>query len=111
VTDDYGHRLLGLLGLALRAGRLAVGATAVERMVHEGRRPLLVIASDAGEGARGRLQRLTPVRTVLDGAVTRDELAEAFGRRELTVVAVSDPDFVKGIERLAGGPAAGGEPS
>jgi ribosomal protein L7Ae-like RNA K-turn-binding protein len=102
VAEDYGRRLLGLLGLAQRAGRLAVGATAVERMVHEGRRPLLVIASDTGEGGRARLQRLTPVRAVLADAVTRAELADALGRRELTVVAVSDPDFVKGIEALAG---------
>ena len=102
MTDGIGPRLLGLLGLARRAGKLAVGTSAVERMIHEGRRPLLIIASDAGEGPRARLLRLTPVRAVLADVVSRDDLAMALGRKELTVVAVSDPNFVQGIERLAG---------
>ena len=102
MSEGIGPRLLGLLGLARRAGKLAVGTSAVERMVHEGRRPLLIIASDAGEGPRTRLLRLAPVRGVLADVVSRDDLAMALGRKELTVVAVGDPDFVHGIERLAG---------
>jgi ribosomal protein L7Ae-like RNA K-turn-binding protein len=104
--DDTTERLLGLLGLACRAGRLALGARAVTAMVSEGRRPLVIVARDAGASQRERLLRLAPVRRLLADAVDRQQLARALGRRELAVVAVADPDFVRGIEgieRLDGG--------
>ena len=97
---DPRQRLLGLLGLACRAGRLAVGATAVAAMVAEGRRPLVIVARDTGAAQKARLLRLSPVRRVLADVVGRDDLARALGRRELAVVAVADPSFVRGIEQL-----------
>lgn len=97
------ERLLGLLGLACRAGRLALGAHAVTAMVNEGRRPLVILARDAGAAQAQRLRRLSPVRRLLADAVDRAELARALGRRELAVVAVADADFVRGIERIVDG--------
>jgi ribosomal protein L7Ae-like RNA K-turn-binding protein len=109
MRDDTTERLLGLLGLACRAGRLALGARAVTAMVSEGRRPLVILARDTGPAQRERLLRLSPVRRILDDAVDRRQLAQALGRSELAVVAVADPDFVRGIERLDQGDE-GGEP-
>jgi len=108
------EKLLALLGLARRAGKLAVGATAVEALVSSGRRPIVILARDAGGSQRTRVARLGPVRGVIADAVDRQELAAALGRGELTVVAVGDPGFVRGIEQLAGyrsGAAGGGDPS
>ncbi len=109
MTDVDREKLLGLLGLARRAGQLAVGATAVEVLVRGGRRPWLIVARDAGASTRARLARLAPVRGVVDDAVDGAELARALGRAALTVVAVGDPGFVRGIERLLGGAAGRGE--
>ena len=97
---DVTERLLGLLGLACRAGRLALGARAVESLVKAGRRPLVVVARDAGPTQRARLLRLAPVRGFLADHVGRQDLARTLGRRELAVVAVADPAFVRGIEKL-----------
>ncbi len=105
IERSYEERLLGLLGLALRAGRLAVGARAVEALVGAGRRPLVILARDMGAAQRARLLRLAPVRGFLADAVGRRELASTLGRRELAVVAVADPDFVRGIEGLGGAEA------
>jgi ribosomal protein L7Ae-like RNA K-turn-binding protein len=99
-TGETEAKLLGLLGLAMRAGKLALGDSAVRNLVRRGRRPLVIIARDAGSGQRERLQRLEPVRGILANAVGREELARALGRRQLSVVALSDPGFVAGIARL-----------
>lgn len=107
--QDPRERLLGLLGLACRAGRLALGARAVAALVARGRRPLVILARDAGAAQRDRLLRLSPVRRVVAGAVGREDLARALGRRELVVVAVADPSFVRGIERLDLAGMAGAE--
>lgn len=106
-TSEAVEKLLRLLGLAHRAGKLAIGATAVESLVRRGARPLVVIARDAGEAQRTRWARLSPVRGCLTDVVGRDELARALGRQELVVVALSDRDFLAGINRLGlGGYAA-----
>jgi ribosomal protein L7Ae-like RNA K-turn-binding protein len=103
VGDDRAGRLLGLLGLARRAGRLALGASEVQALVARGRRPLVILARDAGGDLRSRLARSGPLRGVLADAVDKAELARAFGRRELAVVAVDDPHFIAGIEALVAG--------
>ncbi len=94
------RRLLGLLGLAQRAGRLAVGISAVESMVRRGPRPLVVIARGAGESQLRKVRKLQPVLAVLENEVDREELARCLGRRELSVVAVNDSGFVKGLRKL-----------
>jgi hypothetical protein len=98
--QDAIAKLLALLGLAHRAGRLAIGASAVTDLVHRGRRPLVITARDAGPGQLRRWRRLAPVGGFLDGVVTRGDLARALGRRELSIVALDDRSFVTGIARL-----------
>ena len=91
------ERLLGLLGLARRAGKLAVGFSAVEQLVKRGERPLVIVARDAGAGQRARIGRWEPVRGLVDDAVDAADLAEALGRGKLSVVGLTDPGFVQGI--------------
>jgi len=98
--DDRAARLIALLGLARRAGKLAVGYSAAEQAVKRGERPLVIVARDAGEGQRARIARWEPVRGLLADAVDAAELARALGRGKLSVVAVSDPGFVQGIGRI-----------
>ena len=99
-ADDTAVRLLALLGLARRAGRLAVGATAVEKMVKSGARPIVVMARDAGASQKSRCRRWQPLRGLVGETLTREDLARQFGRQDLVVVAVSDPGFVMGLTRL-----------
>lgn len=94
------RKLIGLLGLARRAGQLAVGTTAVEKLVRRGERPLVVLATDAGAALVQRVERWDPLRGVVTGAVTGAELATAFGREKLSVVGTAAPDFIRGIRKL-----------
>ncbi|MFN2372058.1 MAG: ribosomal L7Ae/L30e/S12e/Gadd45 family protein [Candidatus Krumholzibacteriia bacterium] len=98
--DERIGRLLGLLGLARNAGRLAMGYNAALDLVNRGGRPVVVVATDAGPGQRGRIARWEPVRLLVADAVTGADLARALGREKLSVVATNDPGFAKGIEQL-----------
>lgn len=93
-------KLLALLGLANRAGKLALGFSAVEKMVRKGQSPLLVVATDIGASQYGKVERLEPVSEKLMDVLTGSEMAEALGRQKLVLVAVSDSGFVKGIKKL-----------
>jgi len=97
--DERARSLCGLLGLARRAGKLAMGATAVARMVNGGEKPLVILASDAGSSLRGSAERWEPVAGVVTDVLTSDEMAEAMGRQKLAVMAVADPGFVRGIKK------------
>jgi len=100
MARENAKKVLALLGLALRAGQLALGFSAVEKLVRRGQKPLVIIATDVGASQRGKMENWTPVRGVLDDVLTGDEMAQAFGRNKLSVVGLSDPGFVKGIEKL-----------
>jgi len=101
--DLDGQKLLGLLGLARRAGALAVGFSAVEKLVRRGEKPLIVVASDVGASQMGKISRWEPLRGMLRDVLTGEELAQAMGREKLSVVGVSDAGFVKGIQKLVAG--------
>ncbi len=90
-------KLLKLLGLARRAGRVACGFKAVAQLVARGRRPLVIVAVDASPGQRDRILRMQPVREFWTDCLTRDELAPALGRKELIVVALDDQAFLRGL--------------
>jgi len=100
ITRDQADKLLGLLGLARRAGRLGMGFSAVEKMVARGENPLVITASDLGASLKGKVSRWQPVRGVVADVLTGEDLARALGRDKLAVVGVSDSGFVKGIRKL-----------
>jgi len=97
------QKLVALLGLARRAGRLAVGFSAVESLVKKGQAPLVIVASDMGPSQRGKVDHWEPLRGILDSALTAEEMAETMGRDKLSIVGVSDNGFVKGIQKLVAG--------
>ena len=99
-VDPRLEKVLGLLGLARRAGQLAMGATAVEKLVRRGRPPVVIIAHDAGANQRRRFASLSPIAGLVDELVGREDLASRLGRSELVVVAVNDPGFVRGLIKL-----------
>ena len=66
-------------------------------MANRGKRPVVIVARDAGESQRRRLLALRPVRGFVADSFDRETLAQRFGRGELVVVAVSEPGFVSGL--------------
>jgi hypothetical protein len=94
------EKVLALIGLARRAGRLAVGATAVQKMVRGGGRPVVLVADGTSEQQRRRWLALRPVRGFIAQGIGRDALARRLGRGDLTVVAVADRGFVSGLVDL-----------
>jgi len=99
-TREMADKLLGLLGLARKAGKLGLGFSAVEKMVAKGENPLVITAVDIGDSLKGKVSRWQPVRGVVADVLSGEDLARALGRDKLAVVGVSDSGFVKGIRKL-----------
>jgi ribosomal protein L7Ae-like RNA K-turn-binding protein len=97
---DQADKLLGLLGLARKAGKLGLGFSAVDNMVARGENPLVVTAVDIGDSLKVKVSRWQPVRGIVADVLTGEDMARALGRDRIAVVGVSDSGFVKGIRKL-----------
>ncbi|MDR1157470.1 MAG: 50S ribosomal protein L7ae [Oscillospiraceae bacterium] len=93
---------LGLLGLARRAGRLALGARAVEGELRHRRAVLLLLASDAGADAVRRAARLVegaggpPCLTL---PYTKEEWGRAMGRDVCALGALTDKGLAAALKQ------------
>lgn len=90
------NKVLSLLGLAQRAGKIVSGDESVLAAVRAGEARLVLLATDAAANARKKYTdkcRSYGVRLVEFG--TRDQLGHALGKRERVVVAVNDDGFAR----------------
>lgn len=97
-------RVYALLGLARRAGRVAVGTEACRKAMSAGRVRLVLVASDAGGDTARRfecLSRRYGCRWRQWGEKGR--LGAAVGGTVYAVVGITDESFARGIEKALRG--------
>jgi len=99
---------LRMAGMALRAGRLAVGDEAAGDACQEKKCRLLLLASDAGESAKRRGDTFAEAGQCLlaELSCTKEELGAALGRKSCAMAAVTD----LGLARAIAGHLAEDEP-
>ena len=98
------NRILSLLGLALRGGNLAVGEEPVEAVARARDARVLLLASDAADNTRRRVEHFAEAGQCLWLRVpfTKAELGRAVGRSSAAVTAVTDIGLANTIvHRLA----------
>ncbi|MCL4462968.1 MAG: ribosomal L7Ae/L30e/S12e/Gadd45 family protein [Firmicutes bacterium] len=96
------NKLLALLGLAKRAGKLSFYEEANLLAIRSGRARLLVLAEDAGEStAKKYLDKCRYYQVPVVRGVSRENLGVALGSPPRTAVAVLDEGFAKKLTQLA----------
>ncbi|MFW5892976.1 MAG: L7Ae/L30e/S12e/Gadd45 family ribosomal protein [Bacillota bacterium] len=89
-------RALGLIGLAARAGGVVDGSERVLSALKKSHRPIVFLASDAGENTAKKIHdKCTHYQVALNEGFTKEELSKAIGKKNRTVIAVTDERFVK----------------
>jgi len=94
-------KLIRLLGLGLRAGRVVVGVTGVRAQLQRDGLRCVVLAADASARTREKVERLARARgvSVLAGPAALD-LGAGLGRRPVQAVGVADAGLARGLLRL-----------
>ncbi|WP_161877987.1 YlxQ-related RNA-binding protein [Alkalibacterium sp. MB6] len=93
-------RILNLIGLAQRAGRLISGEDLVLQSVRSGKAKLVFIASNASENATKQfLNKCVYYEVPVVNQLSREELSHALGK-DRTVCAVTDNGFVQSLQKL-----------
>lgn len=91
-------RLLGLLGLAVRAGKVVFGVFMTEKALDEGRAELVIAAEDMGASNRRRIENKCKEWDVkLIFYSDKASLSRAAGKKDMPVAAVCDEGFAKAI--------------
>ena len=94
-------KLIRLLGLGLRGGRVVVGVTGVRAQLQRDGLSCVVLAADASARTREKVERLARARgvSVLAGPAALD-LGAGLGRRPVQAVGVADAGLARGLLRL-----------
>ncbi|MCI9575990.1 MAG: 50S ribosomal protein L7ae [Clostridiales bacterium] len=93
--------ILSLMGLARKAGKLAMGNDAAVESMEKGETRLLILAGDLSPRTRrniGKTVEATGV-TAVDTPLGMDEISWAIGRRT-GILSVNDEGFAKKMEPL-----------
>ncbi len=91
----------GMLSLAMRAGRLAVGEDQATQTVRGEKASLLLLSEDAGVNTEKKVKDMAAYRRIpLLRPAGREELGRAIGRKAAVVLAVTDDGFANQLSLL-----------
>ncbi len=92
-------RILSTLSMAQKAGQVASGAFATEKAVKEGRALLVIIAADASENTKKKMENMTAYYQVpLYYYSGKEELGRSIGKEYRSMAAVTHPGFANPME-------------
>jgi ribosomal protein L7Ae-like RNA K-turn-binding protein len=95
------EKLLGLLGLAHRAGCIAAGAMQTEKALLSGRCKLLLVAVDTATETKKRVQSMAKqTGTPTLEALTKLQMGTAVGKSPKAALAVTDSGFAGAIKSM-----------
>ncbi len=91
-------RVLGMIGLAVRAGKVRFGVFMTERAIDEGCASLVIASEDIGASNRRRIEnRCKECNVELMFYSDKKTLSRAAGKKDMPVLAVCDEGFAKAI--------------
>ncbi len=97
------NKLLGMLGLARRAGRLSIGTDMTCEALRQGSARLCILACDASENTAKRVKSKSEFYGVkcICPEINRAQLSHAIGKEnDISAVAINDENFASAIENI-----------
>lgn len=110
MNETARRKVLGLLGLGIRARTVVIGVEQVRAAAHKGKLALVVVASDVSENSRDKIIPLIRAKRIvsLEGP-TGAELGQCVGKEITAVVGVTDAALANGIRAAAAAQSVGEE--
>ena len=98
---DNEKKILSLLGLARRAGKLQSGEFSVENAVRDGSAELVIIAEDASKNTEKLFfDKCSYYHVPVRSFGTKDTLGAALGKELRASIAVNDKGFAASLQKL-----------
>ncbi len=102
------HKLEGMIGLCVRAGRAAFGSEQCASLVRRGLLPLVIVAEDASDNTKKLIKdKCTTSGTPWISFGTVASLAHMTGKGKVSVIGIRDKGFAAAILKIYGGGFSG----
>ena len=92
-------KVISLLGLAERAGKIASGEFAAEKAVKIGKARLIIVAEDASDNTKKKMKNMTAYQVPFACYSQKELLGHGIGKEFRASLAVLDGGFAKAIEK------------
>jgi ribosomal protein L7Ae-like RNA K-turn-binding protein len=104
VTAQQTAKLMSLLGLAQKAGRIISGDQVIEKALRDRKIKLLLIAADAAENTCEKYSHLAEAcRIEWHLVLTKEELGQAVGKQYRAAVGINDEGFGRAMAKILAG--------
>ena len=97
-------KLLGMVGLAVRARKAACGVFLTEKGLDDGSVKLVVAANDIGESNKRKIEYKCGSQNVrLIYYSTREQLSHSMGKKDAPVIGICDDNMAEAVVKIYGG--------
>ncbi len=102
------HKLEGMIGLCVKAGRMAFGSEQSVLLARRGKVHLVIVAQDASQNTKKRMQdKCESFRVPRIEFGTVESLARCTGKTRVSVLGILDKGFAAAILKNYGGGFSG----
>ena len=94
------NNILGLIGLAMKAGKVAFGADSVEESILKRKVKLVIVSEESSERTKSKFIKLCQnynIPIIIDGNI--DDLSKTIGKSNKAVIGIKDINFANSIQK------------
>ena len=98
------NKVLRLLGLATRAGKIAFGTESVIDTIKKNKTSLVIVAKDAADRTKRNIQRIAEENNVpVKFYESIETLSKSIGKENKAIIAIKDKNFSSEILKIIDG--------
>lgn len=98
------NKILGLIGLAMKAGKISFGADSVEENIVKKKVKLVIISKDSSERTKNKFVEICKkyyVPIIIDGDI--ECLSKSIGKNNKAIIGIKDVNFADSIQKKYNG--------
>ena len=98
------NKVLGLIGLAMKAGKVCFGADSVEENISNKKVKLLIISKESSERTQKKFVEIcnkNNIPVIIDGKI--DILSKTIGKNNKAIIGIKDKNFANSIQKKYNG--------
>ena len=97
-------KILGLIGLAAKAGKICFGADSVENEIKKQKVKLVIVANDASEKTKDKFKKLCNqhnIEIIIQEEI--ENLSKAIGKSNKAIIGIKEENLSKEIQKINNG--------
>lgn len=98
------NKILGLIGLAMKAGKISFGADSVEENIVKKKVRLVILSEDSSERTKNKFIEICKkynIPVIIDGDI--ETLSRTIGKSNKAIIGIKDINFAESIQKKYSG--------